>query len=593
MYWQYNPYCIPLVAAGLIAMIVAILSWRRRAVSGALSLMLLALSVGVWSFGYAVELSSAQLPMILLWAKIQYLGIVCVPVIWLTFVLEYVGGERRLNARLAAALAIIPGITLAFVWTNERLGLIWREVSSTMFGALTMLDVTYGAWFWVHTGYSYTCLLAGSIVLVASLTRSQELYRRQGRVLLLGVLAPWIGNALYLTRLSPWPYLDLTPFAFTLSMVACAWGIFRLRLLDVLPIARGAILETMSDGIVIIDSCHRIIDINPAAQKMFCLTSGSTLGAQAEHVFKAFPDVVRRYYEIPAAVQEVALGEKATPRWYELRVSSVCDSRDRVRGWLMVWRDITDRKQAEVALREAKEAAEEANKAKSIFLARMSHELRTPLAAILGYCELLQREVSFQNYDSISADLKSIHSAGEHLLALINSILDLSKIEAGKMDVHCDIFSIPDLLDEVEKTTRPLFTHKDNQLQVSYDSNIGQMHADALKVRQVLLNLLSNAAKFTDSGLVTLRASRDAANSDWIEFCVTDTGIGIAPEELGLLFESFTQMSTAKSGRYGGAGLGLAISRHFCHLMGGDICVDSVLGQGSTFTVRLPAVCED
>jgi len=229
---------------------------------------------------------------------------------------------------------------------------------------------------------------------------------------------------------------------------------------------------------------------------------------------------------------------------------------------------------------------EVASQHKSQFLANMSHELRTPLNAIIGYSEMLQEEAEETDAEAFLPDLVRINAAGKHLLGLINDILDLSKIEAGRMDLFLEPFSIAAMIDEVEAVARPLVDNNGNALLVAWPADIGSMHADQTKVRQTLFNLLSNAAKFTDHGTISLTVEREA--DDRITFAVTDTGIGMTEEQLGRLFEAFSQAEASTRSRYGGTGLGLAISRHFCRLMGGDLTVTTTYGQGSTFTVRLP-----
>jgi signal transduction histidine kinase len=245
--------------------------------------------------------------------------------------------------------------------------------------------------------------------------------------------------------------------------------------------------------------------------------------------------------------------------------------------------------QRTVELKQAMEAAKAANRAKSGFLANMSHELRTPLNAIIGYSEMLIEDAEDEGNEDAAGDLKKIHSAGTHLLSLISDVLDLAKIEAGKTSIYLETFEVPRMVDDVVSTIDTLVKKNGNRLKVEVDEAIGEMRADITKVRQALFNLLSNAAKFTHEGVVGLVVQGEQEDGvDWIRMSVSDSGIGIPPEKIDQVFDEFSQADETTTRDYGGTGLGLPISRRFCQMMGGDITVESAVGEGSTFMIRLP-----
>jgi PAS domain S-box-containing protein len=348
-----------------------------------------------------------------------------------------------------------------------------------------------------------------------------------------------------------------------------------------------SILKSLSNGVVTLDSRRKITKVNSAARET--LRRDDLEGLLAADVFTGenawVLDRVARVEETGDELIDVdvelalAGGEAAT---VNLTAVPLIGLHDELLGSMLVMEDITSEKRTLASLA----AAEEAKRAEAAFLANMSHELRTPLNAIIMYAELIREEAEDAGQVDFLPDLDKIRIAGKHLLTLINDILDLSKIEAGKMDLYLEDFDLGALVDEVMAMVKPLADKNGNRLEYSVAPGVRHVNADATRTRQILFNLLSNACKFTDKGSVTLAAGR---SGNEVEVRVVDTGIGMTASQQAKLFQDFTQADASTTRKYGGTGLGLSLSRRFALMMGGDITARSERGKGSTFTYRFPA----
>ncbi|MEM9265836.1 MAG: response regulator [Cyanobacteria bacterium P01_F01_bin.13] len=380
-----------------------------------------------------------------------------------------------------------------------------------------------------------------------------------------------------------------------------------------------SVLENITDAFVAVDRSWKVTYVNAQAAEVL---KRSIQGLLDQDFWKIFPESLGARYEQQyrraMAEQTVVSFETyyaPTQRWLQVRGYPGRD------GLSLFLQDVTERKQAEEqlmelnrdldgrvqdrttklmkAMEEAEEArvkAEDANRSKSEFLANMSHELRTPLNAIIGYSEMLEEEATDLGEEDFVPDLQKIQGAGKHLLGLINSVLDLSKIEAGRMELFLEDFSIRELIEDISGTIVPVAHKNNNHLSIFCPNDIGDLHADQTKLRQSLFNLLSNACKFTESGDITLTVEQIPAvdssiyAGDWFRFIVSDTGIGMQEDQVEKIFDAFTQADASTTRKYGGTGLGLAITKQFINMMGGEIDVESIHGQGTTFSMIVPQV---
>jgi PAS domain S-box-containing protein len=362
---------------------------------------------------------------------------------------------------------------------------------------------------------------------------------------------------------------------------------------------RGAVLEAIYEGIIIVGQEGQVKDVNRAAELMFGHGRYEAQKMRLTDLILVKPGEQTPRQRITSYLAQgegslfdqmlESVGQRSDGREFPIDWAITRISATEPPEFTIVVHDLSARKEAEEELRQAKDAAEAANRAKTTFLANMSHELRTPLSAIIGYTELLQEEVQERGYEDLLPDLTRVSTAGHHLLDVISDILDLAKIEAGKLELFLEDFEIQPLIEEVANTGRSLIADKEIALQVYYSDDVGSMYADRVKVQQILLNLLGNAAKFTTRGTITLVASRETIDdAGWVCFRVTDTGIGMDESQMKRLFQPFAQVDREVTALHGGSGLGLAISRSFCRSMGGEIRVESRQGEGSIFTVLLP-----
>jgi len=585
MSWQFAPHAVPLFVAGLVCTLILAYAVRRRDVVGSRPLGVLLAGVAVWSFGASIEALVVALPDKIFWANIEYIGIVMVPTSWFVFALHYTGHRGRLSRGRTALLLIEPVLVVLGAWTNGAHGLLRSTVAIDTSSAFSVFVVDMGPAFWVHAVYSYVLLLAGTVLLVRTMARSTELYRGQIVVILLGAAAPWVANVLFLTGLSPVPLIDPTPLGFAVTGVALAFGIFRYQLMDLVPMARGTVMENIAAAVIVLDRHDRVIDINPAAVELFGLES-DVVGLPITELLPDQREMVERYLPIFDVHEEVPLETEDGTLYFDLRIQPLTGHEGRISGRLIVLHDITARKRGEEELRSAKEQAEDASRAKSQFLATMSHEIRTPLNGVIAAAELLLGT----KLDGEQQELAEvIETSGRTLMSLISDLLDFSKIEAGHEVVDIHRFELRDM---VSKTVGMFASRADEKgLGLQYEVDPAAptwIEADETRLRQILVNLLGNAIKFTEQGEISVEVRDAPGKIEHLEIRVLDTGIGIPADKHDSIFDTFSQADSSTTRMYGGTGLGLAISRRLADLMEGRLTVESDHGSGAVFILVVP-----
>lgn len=382
MPWQWTPYMIILIMAASVSTLLAVyILWKRHDLIGAKTGVLILMAAVVWTTGYVLELGSTNLSTKIFWNKMQYFGHVILPVGWLIYVLKYTGREKLLKFRNQILLVIVPLITLLLVFTNEVHGLIWHRVDLVTKGSFSMLIHPLGTGFWIYITYSYILLLFATSMLIKVLIRSRGYYRWQIRALLLAALLPWLASALQFLGINPlWPF-EIIPLAFAVSGPIWLWGLTRLRLSDILSVTRDLVIDGVSDGVIVLDAKNRIIDLNPAAQKLTGFAAPDIIGKIPEQVWQKWPSLLKPLTNGSETSYEVVRGKEDDLHTYDVRISHLSDWRGHLVSRVIVLRDITERKRAE-------EQTKRSLKEKEVLLTEIHHRVKNNLQIISSLLNL-------------------------------------------------------------------------------------------------------------------------------------------------------------------------------------------------------------
>ncbi|MEZ4736391.1 MAG: histidine kinase N-terminal 7TM domain-containing protein [Caldilineaceae bacterium] len=612
-------YAIPLLLGATVAITLVFLAWQRIREPGAQAFMVAMSSVALWSFAYAFEVMSVTLAGKLPWHSLIYMASSILPAFWVLFLLQQEERPKR-RIRLWGSLLMIEPVVYSFLtWTNDLIlpgmaaphHLLWRDIRVNTAAALPYLVIERGIGFYLHTAYTYLLVLISMMIIMRLLKReSSTLSYWQVLFLAGGIFAPIVANWIHLVQRNPLP-INLTPFALITMGIAIGWFAFRFELWDIIPAAHNAIFEHMYDGVIIINSKKLVIDINPAALQLLGMSQEQVRNQPLEEIFPQWAaltglqTLLQEHDPIAPTAFELQWPDTKL-RHIDLIVSDLRDRRNRVNGRLLTLRDVTKRREMEQALEEerallARRVAErtadlsEANaqleraaRLKDEFMASMSHELRTPLNTILGLSEALQDQVYGNLTVRQKRALTNIEESGRHLLALINDVLDVSKIEAGKLILDPGPVAVDSLCQAALNFVKQAAASKQQELVLELDPTVKVIHGDERRLKQILVNLLNNAVKFTpNGGCVGLRVV-GAPGEEVVQFTVWDTGVGIAAADMSRLFEPFVQLDSRLARQYEGTGLGLALVYRMTKLHGGSVAVESEVGNGSHFTVSLP-----
>jgi signal transduction histidine kinase len=548
--------------------------WRRRAQPGAAPFALLMLAGGEWALFALLEHAAVSPGAKVVFAALEYPGIMAVGPLWLVFALAY-AGSGAIRRRRGLALASVPVLTVLLAWTNPWHHLLWSSVTPSSPEPGAPLVYGHGPWFWlIAVPYNYALLAAGTGVLIAALARLHAPYRRQAAALLAGLALPWIGNALYLAGVDVASGVDPTPLAFALTGVVFATSLFSRRLFDLVPVARHALIESMADGVLVLDDEGRVIDVNPSARALLGLTR-APVGERAEDVLAAWPAMAGLARAGGDTAADVRCETPAGPRDVLVRVTPVRDGRGHPRGRLLVLGDVTERRRTEEALRQSEKLASLGQ-----LLAGVAHELNNPLSVVIGHATLLRRELGGA---SGAARVERIAAAAERCARIVTNFLAVARRRAPER-ASTDVNRV--LREAVALLAYQL--ELDN-VTVLFDlaPDLPFIRADGHQLQQVVMNLVVNAqhAMHEHPGPRRLTlTSRLDAGARRVVLAVADTGPGIPPALRSRVFEPF--FTTKPVGL--GTGLGLSVCRGIVEAHEGTIEISDAAGGGALVTVTLP-----
>jgi len=580
---EFTIYSVIYLITAVLSFLVSALAWKRKMVVGAKELSLLSFSVFVCACFLCLESASTTIVTKIIFSKFSYIGVVSTPVFYLLFVLRFTKLIRFRDIKAGWILLVFPLITLLLAITNEYHHNIWSTFSQIS-EETNIMKYYHGFWFWFgYVLYSYILLFISTYYLFRFIlnNRNKKTFRHQGFLVVFAGLCPWIVSVFYLTGINPVDGLDITTISTTLSAILFTYSILKGSLLNLVPIARETLVETLPIGVIALDNQNRIQDINKVAKSILKIESDDALGKTPAQVASTSNELLEAIVSSDSTVQIDLSYESGFMSLQIIKqpLKALNGSR------LITIYDITEQINRQNELIEAKLRAEESDNLKTAFLANMSHEIRTPMNSIVGFISIMQEENL--TVDERREYLEIVKTNGDRLMKTLNDIVDISKIESGQIHINYSDFDINEILSDMYGLFKPEAELKGLEYNLSeiVQSDLSYVKTDKEKLYSIVINLIKNALKYTNSGFVKYDFS---VSETHLYFSVTDSGIGIPADKMDAVFDRFVQINSTSKKTIEGSGLGLAISKAFVEMLGGKIWVESEEGKGSAFYITIP-----
>ena len=581
---QYILFLVLSPVITIVSLSVTFIFARRYPSRLTRSLSYLVLAIAGWLIFNSLELASASPEASVFWAKVSYAFITLTPVFWLAFALQYTNNIRWLQPKRFFIFFVAPGIVTLAAYTNELHHLLWREYIFTPVGNLLAFSVEHGPFFWLHIVHSYILVFVAAFLIIRQALRTFAVYWRQAAYLIIGALVPVLTNLFYIVNPIPELKKDYTPISFALSALILIIGVVRDQLLDVRPVARDLLVDSMGDLMLALDHQGRVIDLNPAAETALQLESHQIVGKAATNALAAHPILLQHIVASGEVEDEISLKFHNKQHYYDLRITRLFNRQGQERGQLVVLRDITARKEAEAELQHYAAQLEARNKELDAYAHTVAHDLKNPVTAVVGYAEFLQ-EISDDTKANAIAD--RIIQSGHKMQSIINELLFFSVVRTK--DVAVEPLKMETIVAEAAQRLESDITTL--QAEILYPPQWPEAYGHAPWVEEVWVNYLSNALKYggqppkIELGADTSQDEYESA-SNAIRYWVRDNGNGVPPDLRGRLFTLFDRPDEAIGD---GHGLGLSIVHRIVTKLGGEVGVETQESTGSLFWFTLPS----
>lgn len=575
MSFHFNIFSVTLLMSGVFTLLVAILILSRpinlvRWFAGLMT------CIAVWSIAYSFELSSRELDQMLFWINVEYVGISFLPALWFFFIAKFIGHSEWLSPKNRFMIMLFPTSTLVLTWTNRFHNLHYELVRVDSRGPFPLLDITPGPSYYVHTVYFYFMLAMGMALLVYKFRRADIAFRRQSQIILFAAALPWLTNFLYLLGARPFGHIDLTPYAFTVTAVTTAYGLFRYRFLNIIPLAREKVLEEIREGILVLDNQARVIDLNPAMKNFLPAFLTEPIGEPVSDILPGHQKLQQLISEPSDRRAEVEI----SGRFYEVAVTPL-SNRNASGGMILIFWDITERISAVRKIEQQAGELAELNQVKDRLFSIVAHDLRSPIANLSAMLSMMENDMVTP--EEFKAMVPTLSRNVSYTYAMLENLLYWATSQLKGYTIHAKVFDLNKMVRDKVLLFEKRASDKGITLVNGVSSTVN-VYADPDMISIVLRNLVSNGVKFCQAGdSITISAK---VLDSRITICVADTGVGIDKYTANKLFTA-ERVSTKGTANEKGTGLGLKLSREFTERNGGKFWVESIPGQGSKFFLEL------